>query len=83
MNSQKLKSVTTALVSRRELVRAGAVLIPTVVGAPWIFSRAQAQTTPTFDYYISPGGSDGNAGTQGSPGMTAINTSVLSTGGRR
>lgn len=84
MKSRELKSLTTVLVSRRELVRAGALLIPAAVGAPWIFSRAQAATTPTFDYYISPSGSDGNAGTQASPwAITAINTKRSTYKGRR
>jgi len=85
MNSRKLKSLTTALVSRRELVRAGALIIPAAVGAPWLFSRtARAQTTATFDYYISPSGSDGNAGTQASPwAITAINTKRATYAGRR
>jgi hypothetical protein len=87
MASREFKSKTTAApLSRRDLLRAGSLLVPAAALAPGIFTRsAQAQaSTSTFDYYISPSGSDSNAGTQGSPwSITAINTKQATYAGKR
>lgn len=63
--------------TRRHLLKAGGVLIPAAAFAPGIFLRkARAAVAPTsFDYYISPTGSDSNPGTLAQPwAITAINT---------
>jgi hypothetical protein len=53
-------------ISRREVLRIGGLVIPASVMLPaWM--TAQAQTTTTFDYYISTTGSDSNAGTLAAP----------------
>jgi hypothetical protein len=54
-------------ISRRDVLRAGATIIPASIIVPaWLTANAQTTTT-TFDYYISPTGSDANPGTLASP----------------
>ncbi len=54
-------------ISRRNVLRAGAAIIPASIIAPaWLTASAQTTTT-TFDYYVSPTGSDSNPGTLAAP----------------
>jgi hypothetical protein len=73
------------LSTRRDVLRGGTAAIAAAVAgslAPW---RAFAQTSSgSFDYYISPTGSDSNAGTSASPwALTAINTKRGTYAGKR
>lgn len=72
--------------TRRQLLKAGGVLIPAAVVAPgilWRTARA-AMAATTFDYYISPNGSDSNPGTLAAPwAITAINTKQSTYAGKR
>jgi hypothetical protein len=65
---------TGCSLSRRDILRAGSVVIPAGLLLPaWL--DAGAQTALGFDFYISPLGSDSNPGTQAQPwAITAINT---------
>lgn len=69
-------------VSRRSFL-AGAASFAVATTLP--SGRAQAQTTgATFDYYISPTGSDSNPGTQAQPwAITAINSKQTAYAGKR
>jgi hypothetical protein len=61
-------------ISRRILLRNGscAVFVAAYASRP---TKAPAQSTSTFDYYIGPNGLDSNTGTQAQPwSITAINT---------
>jgi hypothetical protein len=72
--------------SRREVLRAGSALLPAIAVPGVLFpGSADAQTTTsTFDFYISPSGSDSNAGTQASPwSITALNTKQTIYSGKR
>jgi hypothetical protein len=72
--------------SRRDLLRAGGLLVPAVAVAPALFTRVAhaATTSGAFDCYISTSGSDSNAGTLASPwAITAINTKQSSYAGKR
>ena len=62
-------------ISRRDLLRAGAAIVPACIIAPaWLTANAQSAST-TFDYYISTTGSDSNPGTVGSPwAITSLRT---------
>ncbi len=66
----------SASLSRRDVLRAGGMLLPVAAVAPALFTRvSRAASGGTFDYYISTSGSDGNPGTLSSPwAITAINT---------
>lgn len=56
--------VSKIVASRREFLRIGGVLIPVGLSIPgWL----EAQSAPNFDYYVSPTGSDSNAGTLAAP----------------
>ena len=56
------------VLSRRDLLRAGGILVPAAFAVPSFFARtARAQTAAPFDYYISTTGSDGNPGTLAQP----------------
>lgn len=72
--------------TRRQLLKAGGVLIPAAAMAPGLFLRtagAQAASS-SFDYYISPTGSDSNPGTLTQPwAITAINTKQSTYAGKR
>lgn len=76
---------STAGVSRRELLRAGSLLVPGLVVAPgFLLPAARAQSASSYDYYIAPTGADGNPGTQSSPwAITAINSKQAQYAGRR
>jgi hypothetical protein len=51
---------------------------------PWAGSQLAIAQTASYDFYISPNGSDSNAGTQSSPwAITAINTKRSTYAGRR
>ena len=64
-------------ISRRDVLRAGASIIPACLILPaWLTANAQTTST-TFDYYISPTGSDANPGTLASP--WAITSLTLNT----
>jgi hypothetical protein len=70
--------------TRRTFVKTSA-MAGALAGLSWSEQDAFAQTAPeTFDYYISPTGSDSNSGTQNSPwAITAINTKRSTYAGRR
>lgn len=68
--------------SRRNLLKSGALIAGALL-VPWRPRWADAQTV-TFDYYISPTGSDSNPGTQAAPwAITAINTKQSVYAGKR
>src|SRR5579872_1515131 len=71
--------------TRRQLLKAGGMLIPAAALAPGIFLRtARASAAAPFDYYISTTGSDSNPGTLASPwAITAINTKQSTYAGKR
>jgi hypothetical protein len=72
--------------SRRDMLRAGGLLLPAAALAPALFTRVSqaATTSAAFDYYISTSGSDSNSGTLASPwAITAINTKQSSYAGKR
>jgi hypothetical protein len=75
-------NVTGAL-SRRDVLRAGGLIIPAALVVPaWLSRTAYAATT--FDYYISPSGSDSNPGTSSQPwAITALNTKQSLYSGKR
>jgi len=61
-------SVTRSSVSRRDVLRIGGAIIPAGILLPaWMSARAQQAPPSTFDYYISPSGSDSNPGTLAAP----------------
>src|SRR5579863_3596614 len=73
-------------VSRRDVLRAGSLLLPATAVVPGFFTTiARAATTgSTFDFYISPTGSDNNSGALTSPwAITAINTRQSIYAGKR
>lgn len=74
MGNRKTHShVLAGAMSRREMLVAGGLLIPASTVIPGFFRSAFAATT--FDYYISPSGSDSNPGTSSQPwAITALNT---------
>lgn len=54
-------------VSRRDILRMGSVIIPAGILLPaWLTARA-ATAPATFNYYVSPTGSDSNPGTLAAP----------------
>jgi hypothetical protein len=53
--------------SRRDLLSRGAGVLCALALPQFAFRNALAQTAGTFDFYISPSGSDSNPGTQSSP----------------
>jgi hypothetical protein len=68
---------TIAAMSRRDVLRVGGLMIPAAIIAPTLLSgTAQAAT---FDYYISPSGSDSNPGTSSQPWSIAALNSKRST----
>jgi hypothetical protein len=72
--------------SRRDVLRAGGLLLPATALAPALFTRISraATTSGGFDYYISTNGSNSNPGTLASPwAITAINTMQSSYAGKR
>jgi hypothetical protein len=71
--------------SRRDVLRRGALLAPGLIILPnFLLSVARGQAVASFDYYISPGGSDNNPGTQASPwAITALNSKQSTYGGKR
>jgi hypothetical protein len=74
------------MVTRRSLLKQGAYAALALRAAPSLVGTARAQTTnsSSFDYYISPTGSDTNPGTQSQPwGITAINTRGADYAGKR
>jgi hypothetical protein len=63
------------MVTRRTVIKHGGYAALAVAGAPLIPRDARSQSTPTFDYYIGPNGSDSNPGTQSQPwAITSLNT---------
>jgi hypothetical protein len=60
------RTASNRAISRREILRIGGVVIPAGLILPaWI--TANAQTASTFDFYVSPTGSDSNPGTVAAP----------------
>lgn len=77
-------SFTGRMVSRRDVLRAGGVMIPAGILLPaWM--RANAQTAaPTFDFFISTTGSDSNPGTLSQPwAITALNSKSSQYAGKK
>ena len=76
---------TSDSLSRRDMLRAGGLLLPAVAVAPALFTRvSQAASGGAFDYYISTSGNDGNPGTLASPwAITGINTHQAAYAGKR
>jgi hypothetical protein len=72
------------MISRRKVLKGGAIAAM-VAAVPLIrVRRAQAQTGSTFDFYISPNGDDNNSGTLASPwSITALNSKQSTYGGKR
>jgi hypothetical protein len=65
------------IVSRRDILRIGGVLIPAGIMLPgWL--TAQASTPTTFDFYISPSGNDANSGTSPSSPWAITSLSLFS-----
>jgi hypothetical protein len=65
------------------LLKQGGTLALTAAAAPILMRAARAQTT-SFDYYISPTGSDSNPGTAAQPwSITALNTKQSVYAGKR
>jgi len=61
------RAASNRAISRREILRIGGVLIPAGVLLP-IWRRANAASaSTTFDFYVSPTGSDSNPGTVAAP----------------
>jgi hypothetical protein len=75
------------MVTRRSLLKQGAYAALALRASPSLIRTATAQTASspqTFDFYISPNGSDTNPGTQSQPwAITAINTRRADYGGKR
>ena len=70
--------------SRRDVLRAGGLLLPATVLTPALFTRVSRAASVAFDYYISTNGSDSNPGTLASPwAITAINTKQSSYASKR
>jgi hypothetical protein len=69
MRSKSNRNFPTAggLTSRREVLRHGAAIAAVSALAPSFPRFARAQTATTFEYYISPTGSDSNTGSISSP----------------
>jgi hypothetical protein len=72
-----------SLHSRRSVIKHGAAALG-ALALPLLPRRAARAQSVTFDYYISPTGSDSNPGTQAEPwAITAINTKQSVYGGKR
>lgn len=71
--------------TRREVLRRGAAIAAVSAITPFWMRLARAQTAPTtFDYYISPTGSDSNPGTLQSPwSLNALNSKASTYAGKR
>lgn len=71
----KHSQFSESLHSRRSVIKHGGMALGAMVLPWWKVRRAQAQSATTFDFYISPTGSDSNPGTLSQPwALTAINT---------
>jgi hypothetical protein len=66
MADRRRENVTMAVSrsSRRDFLKMGGAVIPVGIGLPRLL---RAQSASSFDYYISPTGSDSNPGTVSSP----------------
>jgi hypothetical protein len=61
------RAASNRTISRREILRIGGMVIPASILLPkWMTANAQTVST-TFDFYVSPTGSDGNPGTVAAP----------------
>lgn len=81
-NFSAQESPMGSLHSRRNVLKNGALVAGALL-VPWRPRWARAQSV-TFDYYISPTGSDSNPGTQAAPwAITAINTKQSVYSGKR
>ena len=72
--------------SRRDVLRAGGLLLPAAAVTPALFTRVSraATSSSTFDYYISTSGNDSNSGSLSSPwAITGINTHQSTYAGKR
>jgi len=69
--------------SRRQFLGYGGALVGASIFVP-LYPRSAAAQSTSFDYYISPTGSDSNPGTQASPwALTSINTKQSTYAGKR
>jgi hypothetical protein len=71
-------------VSRRDILRMGGVIIPAGILLPSWMTTARAQSAPsTFNYYVSPTGSDSNPGTLASPwAITSLSMAAINSNNR-
>jgi hypothetical protein len=78
-------ALTSATPTRRDVLLSGGATIAASLATSLLPRWAAAATSgTTFDYYISPTGSDGNAGTSASPwALTALNTKRSTYAGKR
>ena len=86
MKRQRGSKTVTGAVSRRDVLRAGSLLLPATAVVPGLFTRvSRAQIASTaFDFYISTTGNDNNSGTLVSPwSINAINTKQSTYAGKR
>lgn len=66
-NETTLLATKSSPISRRELLRVGGLAVPASLLLPaWLTANAQSASA-SFDFYVSPSGSDSNPGTVGSP----------------
>jgi hypothetical protein len=83
-HQNSLKWISNSL-SRRDVLRAGGLLLPASLIAPALFTQvSRAAGSGAFDYYISTNGNDSNPGTLALPwAITGINTHQSAYSGKR
>lgn len=81
MSKPRRSSTSLGSLTRRDVLKAGAALVPaTMLLPPWL--KANAQSAASFDFYISPTGLDTNPGTLAEPwAITALTTKASVYGG--
>jgi hypothetical protein len=62
-----MPKIGVAPLSRRDVLYKGALVVSVLALPVFVGRKAWGQTITTFDFYISPSGSDSNAGTSSSP----------------
>lgn len=85
MTRRTSSKVISGALSRRDILRAGGLLLPASAVVPGFFAgTSHAATAGGFDYYISTTGVDTNPGTLAAPwAITAINTKQSIYAGKR
>ncbi len=75
VNTKRSSSSFNGSLTRRDLLKIGGIAIPAaMVLAPWLSATAQTAAA-SFDFYISPTGSDSNPGTLAQPwAITSLKT---------